>query len=220
LIDFSANAASTIPAGNAPAASAAPAAKTGSAGEHHHFSFYDFLDIINPLQHLPVVSTLYRKITHDEIGTPEKIIGDTLFGGLGGLVSSLADTVFEKLTGKSMGDTVLALFDGGDKTTAVADNAKAPAPEQKIAATPFAMPPIPNVSFATGAPTVLASANTNASAAATPVSATGDNAAAIALTAALNRAQIDPALAARARFAYGRAVDLTLPKPDAAAFAY
>ncbi len=31
------------------------------------FSFDDFLDIINPLQHLPVISTIYRAITHDTI---------------------------------------------------------------------------------------------------------------------------------------------------------
>ncbi|MBT5049270.1 MAG: hypothetical protein HOM58_12290 [Rhodospirillaceae bacterium] len=32
------------------------------------FSFGDFLDIINPLQHIPVVSTIYRMVTEDEIG--------------------------------------------------------------------------------------------------------------------------------------------------------
>ena len=31
-------------------------------------SFGDFLEIINPLQHIPVVSTLYRMVTGDEIG--------------------------------------------------------------------------------------------------------------------------------------------------------
>ena len=31
------------------------------------FTFFDFLDVINPLQHIPVVSTLYRSLTGDEI---------------------------------------------------------------------------------------------------------------------------------------------------------
>ena len=31
------------------------------------FTFLDMLDIINPLQHIPVVSTLYRAITGDTI---------------------------------------------------------------------------------------------------------------------------------------------------------
>ena len=32
------------------------------------FTFDDFLDIINPLQHLPIVSMIYRAITGDNIG--------------------------------------------------------------------------------------------------------------------------------------------------------
>ena len=31
------------------------------------FTFADFLDIINPLQHIPVLSTLYRHLTGDTI---------------------------------------------------------------------------------------------------------------------------------------------------------
>ena len=78
-------------------------------------TFSDLLDIVNPLQHLPIISTLYRAITGDKIGTPEKIIGDTLYGGSLGFVSSVADSVFQSLTGKNVGDTVLAFLNGGDK---------------------------------------------------------------------------------------------------------
>jgi hypothetical protein len=77
-----------------------------------HVSFDDLLDVVNPLQHLPVVGTLYRAISHDQIKTPEKIVGDTLYGGLWGFASSVADTAFEKITGHNFGDTVLALFTG------------------------------------------------------------------------------------------------------------
>lgn len=38
-------------------------------------NFWDFLDIINPLQHIPVISTIYRQITGDEIGAAAKVIG-------------------------------------------------------------------------------------------------------------------------------------------------
>ena len=90
------------------------------------FSFDDLIDIVNPLQHLPVVGTLYRAITHDTIKTPEKIAGDTLYGGLWGFVSSVADTAFQKITGKNFGDTVLALLTGNrdQKPTAVASAAQ------------------------------------------------------------------------------------------------
>ncbi len=90
-----------------------------AAPAKHPFSFGDFLDIVNPLQHLPVVGTLYRAITHDTIDTPEKLVGDALYGGPLGLLSSLADTGFQAATGRSFGETVLSWFTGGHETTAV-----------------------------------------------------------------------------------------------------
>src|SRR5260221_7463305 len=51
------------------------------------FSFRDLIDIINPLQHLPVVSTLYRWVTGDAIGALPRIIGDGIYGGPIGLVT-------------------------------------------------------------------------------------------------------------------------------------
>ena len=42
------------------------------------FSFHDLLNIVNPLQHLPVISTIYRAITGDTIKPFDKIAGDTL----------------------------------------------------------------------------------------------------------------------------------------------
>ena len=96
------------PKATAPAAAATtPAAAPAAAGSDTGFSFNDLLDIVNPLQHIPVVSTIYRAISGDTIKTFPKIAGDTLYGGLEGLASSVADTVFTKITGKSVGDTVL-----------------------------------------------------------------------------------------------------------------
>ena len=100
-VDFSAHVTNPLAAG--PAAAAATASTTGEG-----FTFHDLLDIVNPLQHIPVVSTIYRAITGDQIKTFPKIAGDTLFGGVTGFLSSVADTIFEKITGKSVGDTVLA----------------------------------------------------------------------------------------------------------------
>jgi len=46
------------------------------------------IDIANPLQHIPIVGSIYRQVTGDEISTPAKIAGDTLYGGaLGGAIS-------------------------------------------------------------------------------------------------------------------------------------
>jgi hypothetical protein len=118
----------TLKAPNLPqpqAASGTPTSKTGD----WNFSFHNILSIVNPLQHLPVIGTLYRAITGDSIGTPEKIAGDTLYGGLWGAVASVADSAFEAVTGKDVGDTVLALFSGhhGDAPATVASKAGPPA---------------------------------------------------------------------------------------------
>jgi hypothetical protein len=92
-----------------------PSAKSDDGWD---FSFKNLLDVINPLQHIPVISTIYRKLTGDIPATPEKIAGDTLYGGVVGFLSSIADTAYEALTGKDFGDSVLAFFTGGDKSAA------------------------------------------------------------------------------------------------------
>ena len=109
-------------------ASAAHGAATAHASSGLDFSFHDLLDILNPLQHLPVIGTLYRAITGEHIGTFEKVAGDALYGGLWGAVSSVADVAFEAVTGKDFGDTVLALFTGHhDAKAPVAQNSVTPA---------------------------------------------------------------------------------------------
>ena len=108
---------------NAAAGAAAPAQ---DSGDHESF-FHHILDVINPLQHLPVVGTIYRAITGEHIGPIEKIAGDGLYGGVWGAATSAADVAFESITGKSVEDTVLAWLKG-DGNTAVA-NAKVAAPQ-------------------------------------------------------------------------------------------
>jgi hypothetical protein len=119
------------------AAASAPATNTAGGGFTLNTAFHDLLDIINPLQHLPVVGTLYRAITGDTMGTVEKIAGDALYGGLWGAVGSVADTAFEAITGKDFGSTVLAFAQDTlglghhDAAVQVAVNAKpAAAPSQ------------------------------------------------------------------------------------------
>ncbi len=70
------------------------------------------IDIVNPLQHIPFVSTLYRAVTGDTISAGAKLIGGGIFGGIGGLASSAADMVFEAATGNNVGDTLLETAQG------------------------------------------------------------------------------------------------------------
>ncbi len=81
------------------------------------FTFDDFLDLINPLQHIPVVSSFYREITGDSIAPGPRVLGAALFSGgpIGAAVSAAAaliDVVMESETGKDFGGHVMALFDG------------------------------------------------------------------------------------------------------------
>ncbi|MGE5539987.1 MAG: hypothetical protein ACM30I_15325 [Gemmatimonas sp.] len=105
-------------------------------------SFSTVLDVVNPLQHIPVVSSIYREITGDRIAPGAKLIGDTLFGGPIGLVLSALDVTVQGETGRDMGEHVVAMFKPGapsDTDTAVAsaapdtasDAAPAAAPESK-----------------------------------------------------------------------------------------
>jgi hypothetical protein len=115
-----------------------PAEKPPASG----FSFGDLLDIINPLQHIPVVSTVYRHLTGDKIATPEKIAGDTLYGGVTGFLCSVGDAIFTEATGKSVGDTVYAAVFGEDEpaTTGVAANDTEPETATDIASFTTASP--------------------------------------------------------------------------------
>lgn len=75
------------------------------------FSFGALIDIINPLQHIPVVGTVYRAITGDTIGPAARIAGGTLFGGAVGLVAASLDTLIKEQTGRDVGQHMLAMRD-------------------------------------------------------------------------------------------------------------
>ena len=78
------------------------------------FTFFDFLDIINPLQHIPVISTIYRSITADQIDPGSKIAGGTIFGGPLGAVLASIDVAIEKKTGQDISDHAIAFFTGNN----------------------------------------------------------------------------------------------------------
>src|SRR6201996_6848877 len=92
---------------------ATPAAAQTGDGEDF---FHHVLDVVNPLQHLPVVGTIYRAMTGERIGPIEKIAGDGLYGGVWGAVTAAADVAFEAVTGKSVEDTALAWIKGDSNT--------------------------------------------------------------------------------------------------------
>jgi hypothetical protein len=107
-------AAQIIPA--SPASQNAVSGTATAAFGEDGFTFGDLVDIINPLQHIPIVSTIYRKITGDEIAAGSRVIGDGLFGGALGFLSGLVNLAVEQETGKDIGGHVMALFDDDSAT--------------------------------------------------------------------------------------------------------
>lgn len=73
------------------------------------FGFGDVIDIINPLHHIPLVGTLYRHISGDQIRPSSQILGGTLFGGVLGAASGIANAIIEEETGADMGEHALQI---------------------------------------------------------------------------------------------------------------
>lgn len=76
--------------------------------EDQEFGFFDFLDMINPLQHIPLVNIAYRAITNDSIKPISEIIGGAVFGGAAGAASGLINTVVREETGKDIVGNILS----------------------------------------------------------------------------------------------------------------
>jgi hypothetical protein len=79
--------------------------------------FFDFLDIINPLHHLPFVGPIYRELTGDELAAGPRMMGGALYFGPIGLVGSAVDVVLEEITGDDLGGNILSAF-GDDEDEA------------------------------------------------------------------------------------------------------
>jgi hypothetical protein len=81
-----------------------------------HVSFHDILSALNPLQYLPVIGTIYRAVTGDQIPEALRRIGSIIVGGLlGGPVGaaiSVATIAAEKVTGIDLDKTGQTLLTG------------------------------------------------------------------------------------------------------------
>ena len=168
---------------------------TSGAAPHESF-FHHLWDVINPLQHLPVIGTIYRAITGEHLDPVEKIAGDTLYGGLWGAVSSIADVAFESITGKSFEDTALALFKGDDKIKVASTMVAAPTINANVSLPSADLPALPTTTVAANAPANIPGSMDVA-----------------ALTNALSSKGVDSDTASRALYAYRRSMGLTAPLP-------
>ncbi|MBL8831775.1 MAG: hypothetical protein JNL71_05240 [Rhodospirillales bacterium] len=107
--------------------------------------FGDMLEALNPLQHLPVIGSIYRSVTGATIEPAARVVGGMLFGGLGGGLSSVANAIIEGISGKDIGESLIAMVSPGK-------DAPPPPPSADSLAAPGGNPEFQLASFAPGAP--------------------------------------------------------------------
>lgn len=88
--------------------------------ESNGYQFGDVIDVVNPLHHLPVIGTLYRKLTGDEIHPASQIIGGAIFGGPMGFVGGTANAVSRIQTGKDITDHAIQFTGLSDQPSSAA----------------------------------------------------------------------------------------------------
>ncbi len=91
------------------------------------FTFGDLIDLINPLHHIPIVGTIYRALTGDQIAPGARMAGGVLYGGALGLGAAVVAQIVEESTGKDPGAHIMATLtgDGEDDTAAPTQLAQA-----------------------------------------------------------------------------------------------
>jgi hypothetical protein len=81
-------------------------------------TFWDLLDVVNPLQHIPVVNAIYRGITGDTIKTPVKLVGATVIGGAIEFAAAMVDSIVAAAFGKDLGEHAIAMARGRERSAA------------------------------------------------------------------------------------------------------
>ncbi|MHA1567224.1 MAG: hypothetical protein ACTSX7_18085 [Alphaproteobacteria bacterium] len=125
-MDNTVNIAARMPAPDAITGTASPTAEPEEPTSAGDF-FWHLLDVINPLQHIPVISTIYRALTGDEISPAAKLAGGVLFGGPLGAAAAVASIAIEGATGSDVGEHLLAAVTGGGISGPADQLAQAPA---------------------------------------------------------------------------------------------
>ncbi len=111
----------------APLSAARPQPVATPVAARLHLSFHEVLSELNPLQYLPVIGTIYRAITGDQIPETVRRIGSLvvsgLLGGPIGVVINVAVMVAEKITGINLDRTGQVLLAGNGYAGHPATNA-------------------------------------------------------------------------------------------------
>lgn len=105
----------------------APSSSGGASDPASNFwgsdglSFDDFIDLINPLQHIPIIGNIYRAFTGDQISTGASVLGGALFGGIIGIGAAVVNAIIEEVSGSKISENILAMFNGEESVFEDAD---------------------------------------------------------------------------------------------------
>jgi hypothetical protein len=98
--------------------------KVMQAQQDKEFGFEDFLDILNPLHHIPIISQIYKNESGDDISNDAKAAGDVLYGaltgGILGIFSAIGNAFLKEQTDKDIGEHIIDLATGskaGEKSS-------------------------------------------------------------------------------------------------------
>ena len=94
-----------------------PLTTNGAAKDH--IGFADLLDVINPLQHIPILNSVYRNFTGDQIKPFARIAGAGIFSGGIGAVAATANVFLEAQSGRDVGGHVMGYVSRGRNNAGV-----------------------------------------------------------------------------------------------------
>ncbi|MBF0310273.1 MAG: hypothetical protein HQL56_12170 [Magnetococcales bacterium] len=93
----------------------------GTLWRGEQMGFADVLDMVNPLQHLPLISSIYQAGSGESIGGAARVVGGAFYGALtgswmAGLGMAAADTVVQETSGKTLTGHVLGELAPGQQS--------------------------------------------------------------------------------------------------------
>jgi len=76
-------------------------------------TFFDVIDMVNPLQQIPLVGQLYRRFTGDEFDPGSRVVGGALYFGPIGAAAAVVNVAVDEATGKDIGEHMISMIDDG-----------------------------------------------------------------------------------------------------------
>ncbi len=98
---------------NQEASSASALAPSAAAASGDEYGFADVIDMINPLQHIPVIGSVYRSLTGDTMKGMSSIIGGGIFAGPVGAIAGTINVITKDRTGKDIGENIASAMGFG-----------------------------------------------------------------------------------------------------------